>query len=53
MYDSGLVAELDPFSGKVMGAVHTGAEPRDSVVVGQTLWVVDQGSGKLTPVPVG
>lgn len=53
MYDSSLVAELDPSSGRVVGAVHTGDEPRDSVVVGNTLWVVDQGSGKLTPVPVG
>jgi hypothetical protein len=50
MYDSALVAELDPFSGQVVGAVHTGDQPRDSVVVGQTLWIVDQGSGKLTPV---
>lgn len=53
MYDSGLVAELSPFSGSVVGAVHTGLQPRDSLVVGQTLWVVDQGAGKLTPIPVG
>ena len=49
-YDSRLVVELDPATGALMGAVHTGSEPRDSVVDGGTVWVVDQGSAELTPI---
>jgi streptogramin lyase len=52
LYDDGYVLELDPSSGKLVGAMRTGTRPRDSLVVGGTLWVVDQVSGALTPVPV-
>jgi streptogramin lyase len=49
-YDRRLVLGLDPTTGGYAVAVHTGAQPRESLVVGSTLWVVDQGSGALTPV---
>ena len=52
-YDSRLAIAISPFNAMPIGAVHTGGGPRDSVVVGNTLWVVDQNSGKLTPIPVG
>jgi DNA-binding beta-propeller fold protein YncE len=51
-YDRAYAVELDPLTGALLGAVHTGAKPRDSVVAGQTLWVVDQAAGKLTPIPL-
>lgn len=49
-YDRRIVVALDPSSGAYAAAVHTGARPRESLVLGATLWVVDQGSGALTPV---
>jgi streptogramin lyase len=49
-YDSGFAVALDPVSGVYLAAVHTGLEPRDSVVVGSTLWIADQGSGEVTPI---
>jgi YVTN family beta-propeller protein len=52
LYDGGYALELNPASGKPVGAVRTGTQPRDSLVVGGTLWIVDQASGELTPVPV-
>jgi hypothetical protein len=52
MYDRNLVAELNPISGTVVGAVHTGLQPRDSVVANGSLWVADEGAGKLTPIPL-
>ncbi len=52
-YDRAYAVELDPLTGALLGAVHTGAQPRDAIVVGQTLWVVDQAAGKLTPIPLG
>jgi YVTN family beta-propeller protein len=51
-YDSGLVLQLDPATGALLGAVHTGTQPRDSVVVGSVLWVADQGDGAVTPIPI-
>jgi streptogramin lyase len=53
VYDRAYAVELDPLTGTLFGAVHTGARPRDSIVVGQTLWVVDEASGELTPIPLG
>ena len=53
VYDRAYAVELDPLTGALLGAVHTGAKPRDAVVVGQTLWVVDEAAGKLTPIPLG
>ncbi len=52
-YDSGLVVELDEKTGVLLGAVHTGAEPRESIVAGNTLWVVNQADGTVTPIPIG
>jgi len=53
VYDLAYAVELDPLTGALLGAVHTGAKPRDAVVAGQTLWVVDEAAGKLTPIPLG
>jgi streptogramin lyase len=52
LFDRRLVVQLDPVTGALLGAVHTGALPRESVVVGGALWVADQGVGKLTPIPL-
>jgi hypothetical protein len=49
LYDRRLVLELGP---GFVGAVHTGAQPRESIVFGSQLWVVDQASGQLTPIPL-
>jgi len=53
VYDRGLVLRLDARTGAVTRAIHTGAQPRESVVLGSTLWVVDQAAGALTPIAVG
>jgi YVTN family beta-propeller protein len=52
-YDSGLVVRLDPRSGAVLAAVQTGSRPRESVAAGGSLWVLDQGDGTVTPIPLG
>ena len=49
-YDSALVVRLDPTTGALLGAVHTGAQPRESLVVGNTLWVCNQADGTITPI---
>jgi YVTN family beta-propeller protein len=49
-YDHAYAVELDPASGALLGAVHTGRGARDSIAVGSTIWVVDQLAGKLTPI---
>ena len=51
VYDRALAVELNPATGALLGAIHTGGRPRESVVVGNLLWVLDEGAGKLTPVP--
>lgn len=53
VYDRGLVLRLDARTGAVTRAIHTGAQPRESLVLGSTLWVVDQAAGALTPIAVG
>ena len=52
-YDSGLVLRLDPATGALLGAVHTGPELRESVEAGGALWVANQLNGTVTPVPLG
>lgn len=52
-YDRRLVLALGPSTGAYAAAVHTGAQPRESLVLGSTLWVVDQAVGALTPVAAG
>jgi DNA-binding beta-propeller fold protein YncE len=51
-YDSRLVVRLDAATGALLGAVHTGGQPRESVVAGGVLWVADQADGAVTPIPV-
>jgi streptogramin lyase len=51
-YDSSLVVRLDPATGALLGAVHTGPEPRESVAAGGALWVANQLNGTVTPVPL-
>ena len=50
VYDARYVLALDPAKGTFLAAVHAGVQPRDSVVVGSTLWVCDQLTGALVPV---
>ncbi|HET7758448.1 MAG TPA: hypothetical protein VFK62_00860 [Gaiellaceae bacterium] len=50
VYDRRYVLALDPVRGTFLAAVHAGAQPRDSVVVGSTLWVLDQLNGAVVPV---
>jgi sugar lactone lactonase YvrE len=50
VYDRRYVLALDPARGTFVAAVHAGAQPRDSVVVGSTLWVLDQLNGAVVPV---
>jgi outer membrane protein assembly factor BamB len=50
VYDRRCVLALDPARGTFLAAVHAGVQPRDSVVVGSTLWVLDQLTGSLVPV---
>lgn len=50
VYDARYVLALDPRTGVFLAAVHAGLQPRDSVVVGSTLWVCDQLDGALVPV---
>jgi len=50
VFDRRYVVELDPVTGTILGAVHTGAGPRESVVAGGVLWVADESVGKLTPI---
>jgi len=52
-YDSGLVVQLDAATGALLGAVHTGAGPRESIAVGNTLWVVNQTDGTVMPITIG
>src|SRR5262249_23730915 len=51
-FDSKLVVPLNAATGALVGAVHTGAQPRESVVAGGSLWVADQADGAVTPIPV-
>jgi DNA-binding beta-propeller fold protein YncE len=51
-YDAGLVLRLDPATGAILGAVHIGGKPRESVEAGGALWVVDEAGGTVTPVPL-
>lgn len=53
VYDRRLALELDPRTGAFLGAVHTGGQPRESVVAAGVLWIVDQSAGALTPLPLG
>jgi len=50
VYDAGYVLALDPARGTFLAAVHAGVQPRESLVVGSTLWVLDQLGGALVPV---
>jgi streptogramin lyase len=52
-YDHRTVLGLDPASGTILAAVHTGGQPRESIVAGGVLWVCDQADGTVTPIPVG
>ena len=52
-YDSKLVLRLDPATGAILGAVHTGSEPRESVAAAGALWVANQADGTVTPIPAG
>jgi hypothetical protein len=51
VFDRRYVVQLDPATGALIGAVHTGAGPRESILVGGTLWVADESAGTLTPIP--
>jgi glutamine cyclotransferase len=53
VYDRAYAVALDPQSGAYLDAVRTGGQPRESVVVDATLWIVDQAAGELTPVALG
>ena len=53
VYDRGYAVALDPLTGAYVDAVRTGRQPRESVLVGDTLWIVDQAAGELTPVELG
>ena len=50
VYDRRYALALDPASGRFAAAVHAGLQPRESLPVGATLWVLDQGGGALVPV---
>ncbi len=51
-YDNRYVLELDAATGAIVGAVHTGRQPRESIVDGGVLWVCDQADGTVTPIQV-
>jgi streptogramin lyase len=51
-FNSALVVRLDPATGALLGAVRTGAGPRESVVAAGALWVIDQSDGTVTPIRV-
>lgn len=53
VYDRRVAIELDPQTGALLGAVHTGGQPRESVVAAGALWIVDQAAGALTPLTLG
>jgi hypothetical protein len=40
-------------TGAIVRAVHTGGQPRESIVAGGVLWVCDQADGTVTPIPAG
>jgi YVTN family beta-propeller protein len=50
VYDRRYVLALDPASGRFVAAAHAGLRPRESVLVGSTLWVLDQSGGAVVPV---
>jgi len=50
VYDRRYALALDPATGAFLAAVHAGVQPRDSLVVGSTLWVLDQLTGALVPI---
>jgi hypothetical protein len=52
VFDRRLVVGLDPVTGSLLSAVHTGTGPRESIVAGGMLWVADESVGKLTPLPL-
>jgi virginiamycin B lyase len=50
VYDRRYVLALDPATGAFAAAVHAGLQPRESLLVGSTLWVLDQNGGAVVPV---
>jgi YVTN family beta-propeller protein len=46
-YSAGKVLELDPATGRTLGRMSVGSQPRDLVAVGASLWVVEQGSSDV------
>jgi streptogramin lyase len=52
VYDNRYVVRLDPATGALLGAVHTGLSPRESVVAGGALWVLDEAGAAVTPIPL-
>lgn len=53
VYDRAFAVALDPLTGAYLDAVRTGGQPRESLVVDDTLWIVDQAARELTPVTLG
>jgi streptogramin lyase len=53
VYDRAYAVALDPLTGAYLDAVRTGGQPRESLLLDDTLWIVDQAAGALTPVALG
>jgi YVTN family beta-propeller protein len=51
-YDGAYVVRIDPRTGAFLSATATGRQPRESLPVGSTLWVLDQADGAVSPVPL-
>ncbi len=51
-YSAGKVLRLDPKTGRTLGQIRVGSEPRDLVAVGASLWVVEQGSSDVRRLPL-
>jgi DNA-binding beta-propeller fold protein YncE len=48
----GQVARIDPATAKVVGVIKVGSRPRDIAYGANSLWVVNEGSGTVSRIPL-
>ena len=48
----GQIARIDPASAKVVGVIKVGSRPRDIAFGASSLWVVNEGSGSISRIPL-
>jgi DNA-binding beta-propeller fold protein YncE len=48
VYDRGVVAKVDPATGRIVRRVRVGGQPREFAFDGTNLWVVNQASSSVS-----